>query len=294
MKVLKSFFSLSIIASSLLFWSSCSNDSGKVSTTLGNSSDEVTREVVPNDGEQPVGGENSCTGTVDDGWDDSNGQNTIPLASLFIYQISMAGGYDAVPGQDPQENKVYTYIDDNGQTKEAFIAHRLPSYADSFYVFQNDGAYFIRLKVNEQFFPAKGKHHCYLRNINAGRSNYSYQKLRFGINARIVVKNLDGSITPYGIQHYIQTTDPIEVGKCSPIIKIPALPGPPGLDPSRYATVIELRDVRSDQWCQEGVDGETWCPAERQLREADCWDVTLEISTSNTHFFKGYKRSDFN
>jgi len=219
----------------------------------------------------------TCTGTTTDGEANLNNPNGAILSPLIQYNLTLSGGKSWMPGNPPQ-------------APSADFVNPIPTLEEGFVVFETDGGYHIRLKVNDQPIPANGTKHCYDRALSQSPDVERYKKLKWNIHAHAVVRKLNAEgnfeYTRVPAQQFIGTFGPINNNECSPIIFIPAL-NVVGEQEENVSTILEISEVRNDKWCQAGIDDGFHCPAERMTRQADCWSMTLQVSTDRTVDFKG-------
>ena len=102
---------------------------------------------------------------------------------------------------------------------------------------------------------------------------YPYTKLKVRLALRDVIKTGDSySLAPNSYQDIV--TVPVSVNSCSPVYDFSSK-----RNTSAYGTVVEIRDVMSDNECQaNGLQ----CPAEKLVRKQSCWKVVLEVATDLT------------
>ncbi len=263
---------------------------------------------------RPVGGNDqvSCTGEADmDGYCDlcnENGTgtfNSLRSQTVTLSGIAGQGGNDVMyrPGVHPlkiheietgQNQGKYADpqdLDSNGNP----ILKRLDFYNDSmekaYQSLKNDGTTYVRIKVMPQVFPADDNHHCYDRNVDAHKSEFPYTKLRFRIHRYLMVFNPESELWEQKKSQFVETTDPIEVGDCGSLVKIFQFSPDEEDREKRHFTMFSIDDVRSDLRCQQGGEGEHYCPAEFNVKRSDCWSIILQVATDSTHFFKGLSRN---
>ena len=143
----------------------------------------------------------------------------------------------------------------------------------------------VRLKVHSQPFPTAGEEYCYGRNTGSPADQFSYTKLRFRVHLRDVLCNNPDPVNPNNClsgfylsnRYRTQYIDPINVDGCSNPIDLGAI-----RNQTQFGTIIEVEDVKSDSTCQ--ANG-TFCPAEKIVRTASCWRMTLQVVTDFTQDF---------
>jgi hypothetical protein len=231
---------------------------------------------------EPIVSEPRCTGGTEDGYADIDIFDGPPLSPLIIYPITLAGKFNWKPGESPKFGE--EYINEIGETES--YRDPVPDLAQIHAALKTDGDLFVRIRTEAQYKPNPGDEYCYQRITNSFADKFDYTVLKYRLTA-LTVKKTGPSSYEYGTtSRTIDLTDPIGVGECSKIYRVPAIQTG---DPDEV-TIVVVEDVRSDNYCQ--VNG-LYCPAEYTVRQQSCWRATLQISTSNTHFFQGYKRTDF-
>lgn len=240
-----------------------SNNKSTSTDSEGGDGEDNTNDGVGNSGNgtgnQSAG---NCTGTSSDGT--GAGQ---PLAKFNLF---LAGHQTWVPGS----------------YSNPLQSDTMPTIRDASLFFQTDSKLVIRFKVNPQPYPTAGEEYCYGRETGQASDPYPYQKLRFRIYLRDVLCDTPNPSDPtqcdsgfyLGDKYAMQLIEPISVNSCSPKINIGAL-----RNSSQYGTVIEVDDVKADSTCQAN---DTFCPAEKIVRRASCWHMTLQVATDFTQNFK--------
>ena len=255
-----------ILLLSLLFGiTSCSQDdnSNSSTTNVDNSDNPDTTDPVNNDNTNtqntvPA----NCTGTSSDGEGDGY--------AIHQYRMILAGHQTWSPGD-------YT---------ESLQTMTMPPINEASIVFKSDSRLKVRFKVNSQPFPTAGEEYCYGRATGQASDSYPYQKLRFRVHLRDVQCSNPNAQDPtvcdsgqsLGPRYKTQYINPIDVNFCSEPIDLGAL-----RNSTVFGTVIEIDDVKADSTCQ--TNGQ-FCPAEKIVRAASCWDITLQIVTDYTQDFK--------
>lgn len=242
----KIILSLTIIT----LFSSCLPEQEVQSTSSTSTTDSGTTTVDTSGGD---------SGSTDDSTDTSAG---FPVHSFNLF---LAGMQDWYP-QNNSEPLADTFI----TPQEAGIA------------FQTDGLLRVRLKVKSQQIAPSGQTYCYGRNTGSGFTPY-YQSLKFDLHLRDVICPNGG--TSCSSSEYIlgdryrgqYGVGPVAVDSYSSIIDVGSV-----ANQGVIATTVEISNVRSDQYCQHYGDSETYCPAERNVRTQDCWNMELEVQTSYT------------
>lgn len=204
----------------------------------------------------------NCTGTTSDGQGDGQ--------PIHQTRMILAGHQTWVPGNytDPLQSSSML----NMQEAAA--------------IFKSDSRLKVRFKVNSQPFPTKGEEYCYGRLTGQTSDQKTYTKLRFRVSLRDLICNNINAQDPtkcdtsleLGEVYRQQFVEPISVNYCSNPIDIGAI-----RNATTFGTVIQIDDVKADSTCQ--VNG-TYCPAEKIVRAASCWDITLQIVTDYTQDFK--------
>ncbi len=285
----------------LFIFFSCSNQTG---SSVGNGSTTDTTSVTPPSLPTPI---ETCTGTIDDGYDDV-GNLGRPAEDLIVIGNAMFAGEVGtfIPGGHPQTDPSlhnsagkYHFPAVNGDSSDdewMDISSYNWSLNDAFNLLQNDGPIYLRIKVLPQHFPTANSYGCYPRQLNAGRDNTSgYKKLKFTINRHRGFFNEQTQRVervPNSPGQLVELTEPINVGECSKIIKINQLPSSdPNVPVENQFTFFEITDVRSDYWCQQGADNGLWCPAGRKVGRRSCWRIVVQVATNSTKFFRGHTRN---
>ncbi len=204
----------------------------------------------------------NCTGTTSDG--QGSGY------AIHQYDMLLAGHQPWVPG---------TYSDELAQST-------MPTIEEAGYVFRSDSKLKVRLKINSQPYPTSGETYCYGRETGKASDPYQYTKLRFRIHLRDIKCDTPDSSDPnkcssgFYLGNRYRTTyiDPVAVDSCSNVIDVGAI-----RNQTQYGTVVEVEDVKSDSTCQ--YNG-SFCPAEKIVRAASCWHMTMQIVTDYTQDFK--------
>ncbi len=310
---------ISLIALTFLFIFSCTKEPGSSVVNRGPAIEETSGGQLGGDppvrtgGTESGGGSSieSCTGEAAlDGYDDrANSEGAIPLDRIYTRDITLSGiagqgGNDVSyrAGLPPLAEHVFNNPNNqndpnNGKYRDPVSGKfmELYSFNETFEheraLLSNDGPIYLRMKVLPQLFPADDVHGCYERNVDAHKSPFPYSRLRFTITSHSVVRNtITGKWSIVGGPSFITTTDPIELNQCGGIIKVPQRAVPAGVANEDHFTVFEISDVRSDLRCQQGGEGEHYCPAEFNVKRSDCWRIVLQIATNRTEFFKGHSR----
>ena len=204
----------------------------------------------------------NCTGTSEDGTGDG--------FPLWKHRFELAGHQPWLPGN-------YT----NSLQRTAML-----NMSEASSAFSSDSRLKVRFKIHPQPFPTAGDEYCFGRKTGQDSDSYTYKKLRFKVHLRDIQcstpnpqdpTKCDSALT-LGDRYATQYIDPIDVHFCSAPIDIGAL-----RNQTTFGTVIEIDDVKADSTCQ--ANGE-FCPAEKIVRAASCWSMTLQISTDYTQDFK--------
>ncbi len=207
------------------------------------------------------------TGTTCTGNSTSDGQgNGTPLHQ---YEIVMAGGQSWVPG-------IQSTTDLYGD---------FPSILESGLIFPSDNLLRVRFKVKPQPFVPKGQIYCKGRATGQAGDHFKYTKLKFAMHLRDVICNDFNNngvcvSAQLGPRYKTQFIDAIDQNTCSPIIDIGHIRNQ---GPNTIATTVEIDSVRSDSTCQSNGFG---CPSEIKVRDASCWQMTMQVVTDFTQDFK--------
>jgi hypothetical protein len=207
----------------------------------------------------------TCSGSSSDGEGDGY--------SLHQFNLMMAGHQSWLPG---------TYTD-------PLATQSMPTLTEASIIFRSDAKLKVRFKVHSQPYPTAGQEYCYGRNTGQGSDAYPYTKLRFMVHLRDVLcaqENVDPQNSNnclnegfyLGARYRTQYIDPVSVDSCSPVIDFSAY-----RNQTQYGTVVEVEDVKADSTCQSN---DTYCPAEKIVREASCWRLTMQVATDYTQDFK--------
>jgi hypothetical protein len=149
-------------------------------------------------------------------------------------------------------------------------------------LFSSDSRLRVRFMAKTQPIPPSNQTYCYGRNTGAGIPPYG--KLKFEIWLRDITCST-GSTTSCASGNYQLGpryggpifVGPIDVNNCSDVIDLGHL-----RNQSAFGTTIEVAAVKSDQTCN--ANG-TFCPAEKNVRSQDCWQMTLQVVTDSTQDF---------
>lgn len=264
---MKKFILLLALITSLNMLVGCSdsttNSSGTDTTDNGDGGDGGTGDGgTVNNNTTPTTPAN-CTGTTADGTGDGT--------PIHQFRMMLSGHETWVPGD-------YT---------EA-LRSSIPRLVEASQLFQSDSRLKVRFKVNSQPYPTAGEEYCYGRQTGVFSDPYFYTKLKFRLQLRDIIcsqinaqdpTQCDGDLSlgePYRIQYF----DPVSVGFCSPVIDLGAIRNTGN---NIMATTVEVDDVKADSACQ--YNG-SFCPAEKIVRKASCWDMTIQIVTDYTQDFK--------
>lgn len=231
--------------------SSDDSDNTETPTDPGNSGSQNFNNVPAN-----------CTGTTADGIGDGY--------PIHQYEMILAGHQSWMPG---------TY-------NEALAQSTMPSLQEASIIFKSDTRLRVRLKVKSQPYPTAGEEYCYGRATGQASDQFPYTKLRFRVHLRDILCDTPDPMNPnnclsgfyLGTRYRTQYIDPIDVNYCSPVIDLGSI-----RNATPYGTTIEVEDVKADSTCQ--ANG-TFCPAERIVRAASCWNMVLQVVTDFTQDFK--------
>jgi hypothetical protein len=204
----------------------------------------------------------TCTGSSSDG----EGEGY----SLHQFNLMLAGHQPWLPG---------TYSD-------PLASQSMPTLTEASILFRSDSKLKVRFKVHSQPYPTAGQEYCYGRNTGQGSDAYPYTKLRFMVHLRDVLcttpdpQNSNNCLSGFylGNRYRTQYIDPVNVDSCSPVIDFSAY-----RNQTPYGTVVEVEDVKADSTCQSNS---TYCPAEKIVRAASCWRLTMQVATDYTQDFK--------
>lgn len=259
---------ITTIAFSLLFAcapedNSNSSSSSTTTTVDNNGDDDGTDTDTDSSG---TGGSGSsagnCSGTSSDGQGDGG--------AIHQLNLTLAGHQSWMPG---------TYAN-------AFEQQSNLKIKDSSIIFKSDSRLKIRLKVNSQPFPTAGEEYCYGRAIGQASDPYPYTKLRFRVHLRDILcetpnvqdPSICDSTFKLGDRYRTQIVEPTSVDSCSQVIDLGSM-----RNQSSYGTTVEIEDVKADSTCQSN---DTFCPAEKIVRAASCWHMTMQVVTDFTQDFK--------
>ena len=206
-------------------------------------------------------GGSSCTGTSSDGSGDGY--------SLHSFNLMLAGHQSWLPG---------TYSD-------SLASESMPTITEASLLFRSDSELKVRFKVHSQPYPTAGEEYCYGRAVGQASDTYTYTKLRFRVHLRDVMcdtpdpQNSNNCSSGFylGPRYRTQYIDPVSVNACSPVLDFGAY-----RNQTAYGTVVEIDDVKADSTCQYN---DTYCPAEKIVRQASCWRMTMQVETDYTQSF---------
>ncbi len=250
---------LSLIACSQEESSSSSSGGGGTDTTDTGNTDNTDNGSGTSSGSS---GSSNCTGTTNDGTGDGY--------AIHQYNMVLAGHQSWMPG---------TY-------SSTLAQETMPTLSEASLVFKSDSRLKVRLKVNSQPYPTAGEEYCYGRATGQSADAYNYTKLRFRVHLRDILcdtpdpENSNNCLSGFylGNRYRTQYIDPVSVDSCSPVIDLGSM-----RNSTQYGTTIEVEDVKADSACQSIG---TYCPAEKIVRAASCWSMTLQIVTDYTQNFK--------
>lgn len=204
----------------------------------------------------------NCTGTTSDGTGDGY--------AIHSYRMTLAGHQSWMPGNysDPLQTST------------------MPKVQEASLVFSSDSKLKIRFKVHSQPYPTAGEVYCYGRETGKASDPYQYTKLRFRLHLRDIICDTPNAQDPtkcdselrLGERYRTQYIEPISVDYCSSVIDLGSI-----RNATTFGTAIEVDDVKADSTCQYNS---TYCPAEKIVRTASCWDMTLQVVTDYTQDFK--------
>jgi hypothetical protein len=203
-------------------------------------------------------GTSGCLGTTADG---TGTGSPIHHQNLFL-----AGYQDWMPQVNSDPLAQMTFL----TPQEASILH------------SSDDRLRVRFVVKPQPIPPSNQTYCYGR--NTGVQIAPYGKLKFEIYLRDIVCS-DGSTVSCPSENYELGpryggpifVGPVDVNSCSEIIDLAHL-----RNQTNFGTTIEVAAVKSDQTCE--ANG-TFCPAEKNVRSIDCWQMTMQVVTDATQDF---------
>ena len=161
----------------------------------------------------------------------------------------------------------------------------MPTIREAGILFRSDSRLRVRFRVNSQPFPISGQEYCFGRATGQASDANRYTQLRFTVNLKdILCDNPDPndqtnclSEFRLGTGYQITRVSPVSVGNFSSAIDFGSR-----RNSTQYGTVVEVTDVRADITCQ--ANG-TFCPSEQIVRQASCWDMTMQVSTDFTQTF---------
>lgn len=257
-------FKLLIITLMLFSFVGCGEEesSGNNSSSSNTENDDGGQSFSDDDEGTPNTGGGNCAGTTADG----QGAGT----PLHQFNLFLAGHQSWVPG---------TYTDPLAQQTMINIQ-------EASLLFRSDSKLQVRFKVKTQPFPTAGEEYCFGRQTGAASDQFNYTKLRFRVHLRDILcdqpdpQNPNNCLSGFylGDRYQSQFVDPIGVDSCSNILDLGSL-----RNATAYGTTVEVEDVKSDSTCQLN---ETFCPAEKIVRRASCWHMTMQVSTDFTQSFK--------
>jgi hypothetical protein len=302
---------------------------GGTPTPIGSSSTNAT---------DPLGG-SSCTGTATDGYDDLP-QNLANNAPLIGYSMSLSGANVWLPGNPPfnPESPYYDQLSTtnkgscnaltsascagninsadkctyclNAQYSNSIMEvvpyiYPIVSKSNSWGIFKNDGALYVRLKIDDptalSLQTYKGAL-CYGRKATTynGRTGFvpyavPFTKVKVDIYAHVLRKscstptcNTENDFAYTGAQMLVMKDVEINVDGCSKVLRVRTEALAPGPQDS---VVVSIRNVRNNALCLEtGSADPNICPY-AALNTGNCWSGTLQVATNQTEFFKGLVRS---
>jgi hypothetical protein len=251
--------SLTIMA---LFSSCLPEQKVSSSTSSSGGTDPTVTSTTGDDGGNTTG---STTG--DDGSNGTNGTtgNSGGGFPIHSFNLFLAGMQDWFP-----------------QSNTAPLADTFITPQEAGIAFQTDGTLRVRLKVKSQSIPPTNQTGCYGRNTGVGFTPY-YQSLKFDLFLRDVI--CPGGGTNCSPNQYILGSryraqygvGPVAIDSYSQIIDVGNF-----ANQGVVATTVEISNVRSDQYC---ASNGSFCPAEKNVRTQDCWNMELEVQTSYTQSF---------
>lgn len=208
------------------------------------------------------GGGNSCSGSTSDG--QGSGY------PIHHFDMLVAGHQSWVPGD---------YADPLAQ-------QTMPTLQEASLLFNSDAKLRVRVKIKSQPYPTTGEEYCYGRETGRAADQFVYSKLRFRLHLRDILCDTvdpnDSSSCQSGFylgpRYQSRFIDPVEVSRCSGVIDLGHL-----RNQTQFGTTVEIEDVKADSTCQSNG---TYCPAEKVVRTASCWNMTLQVVTDYTQDFK--------
>lgn len=238
--------------------SSSNNDSGEV--IIGGGGND-------GGGNNGGGGSSSGQGSTCHG-SEQDGQG--PGVPIYHFNLLLSGGVSWVPNEYANS---FAY-ESNINLEEGHL------------FFSSDSRLRVRFKVMPQPSPPVGEKYCYNRETGKASDPFDYTKLKFTLYLRdILCDSVDPNDSSkcnqfsLGNRYRARTVGPINVDSCSPIIDIGNL-----RNSTQWGTVVEVAYVNADSACQAGEAGA--CPAEKAVRPASCWNMTMQVVTDYTQDFK--------
>lgn len=260
---------LSLTIISMLFLTACSFNAEDNSSSGGDDNNGDGFNIDNGGGGTDTGGSggtggsgSTCAGNTSDG----TGSGT----PIHHFDLFLAGHQTWMPG---------TYTN-------PLASSTMPTTQEASIVFRSDSRLKVRLKINSQPYPTAGQEYCYGRAVGQAGDAFNYTKLRFRIHLRdVMCDNIDPSNSYnclsgfyLGSPYQYKYISPVDVSSCSEVIDVGAM-----RNQTQFGTAVIVEDVKSDSTCQAN---DTYCPAEKIVRAASCWHMTMQIVTDYTQDFK--------
>jgi hypothetical protein len=155
-------------------------------------------------------------------------------------------------------------------------------------IFPSDSRLRVRFKVKPQPYVPAGQTYCKGRGVGQAGDTYKYKKLKFVMHLRDVIcssYNTNGQCTNayLGARYRTQYIDATDENTCTPIMDIGHLRNQGS---NIIATTVEVDQVRADSTCQQNGGTGYGCPAEVKVRNASCWQMTMQVVTDYTQDYK--------
>lgn len=223
--------------------------------------DNTTTDTTTTTTTTTLGTGSTCYGSTADG-------NQTGNTRLHQYELIMAGGQSWVPG-----------IEDTDDLYGDFT-----SILEAGLIFPSDDLLRIRFKIKSQPYVPAGEVYCKGRATGQAGDAYKYTKLKFVMHLRDVIcsaYNESGVCTAatLGDRYNTQYIDATDQSTCTSIIDVGSSRN---AGANIIATTVEVDQVTADSTCQSNGYG---CPAEIKVRDASCWQMTMQVATDFTDDF---------
>lgn len=210
------------------------------------------------------------TGTTCVGNPTSDGEGS--GTPMHQFELVMAGGQSWYPG-----------ISETSDLYGDFI-----SPLEAGLIFPSDSRLRVRFKIKSQPYVPAGQTYCKGRATGQAGDTYKYTKLKFIMHLRDVIctsYNDNGQCTNsyLGSRYRTQYIDATDENTCSPILDIGHIRNQAS---NIIATTVEVDQVTADSTCQYNGGSGYGCPAEIKVRDASCWQMTMQVVTDYTQDYK--------